>query len=60
MDNKKRSNPTNNPIQISNAFEHYGLNEKSQHRDKVPAWMEDVITKRKESPKASDFKGIWP
>ena len=57
---KKRANPTNKPIQISNAFEHYGVNEPSKNKDKIPEWMEKVLTNKKEPPRASDFKGIWP
>ena len=25
---KKRANPTNNPVEVSNAYEHYGFNKK--------------------------------
>lgn len=56
----KRANPTNNPVEVANAYEHYGLNEKSKNKDAVPAWMEDVLTKKKETPRVSDFEGIYP
>jgi hypothetical protein len=56
----KRANPTNNPVEVANAYEHYGLNEKSKNKDAVPTWMEDVLTKKKESPRVSDFEGIYP
>lgn len=57
---KKRSNPTDKPVEVGNAYEHYGLNEKSKNKDSVPQWMEAVLTTKKESPRIKDFEGIYP
>lgn len=57
---KKRANPTNNPVEVSNAYEHYGFNKKNEEKNVIPDWMNDVITKRKEHINPNKFKGLWP
>ena len=57
---KKRANPTNNAVEVSNAYEHYGFNKKDKEKNVIPDWMNDVITKRKEHINPNKFKGLWP
>ena len=60
MKKKKINNPTDNPVKVVNAYEHYGLNNKSTAKDKTPDWMDKIITEKHEKVDVSKFKNIWP
>ena len=59
--NKQRSNPTNNDVQLAESYKYYGLNKKEKAQaQKIPNWMEQVITNKKERVNVKKYEGIWP